>query len=134
MPPLAAKENRPMMKVLLQDGSVAAGQEMRLLPELNVGDHAWLHIHIGRSGKAVSNLAVRVLFGPLVPAGAGESAGPRDTDNEREFLFRTPANYNQTGLIVSVPVIAPLLSEIVLTNNGSQTVDELYIALLAQEL
>ena len=61
-------------------------------------------------------------------------SGSRQTTSERDFIFTTPATYNQTGFIISVPVVAPLLYDVILTNKGTLPLDDLYVALLAQEI
>src|SRR5262245_5035616 len=135
MAPNVTAETKALTKVLLQNGSIPAGQEKRLLPGLDVKLYDRLHFHIGRAGKSVGNLSVRVLFGtPIAGTGitilADGSVWFEETTSERDFIFTTPATYNQTGFIISVPVVAPLLYDVILTNKGTQPIDELYVALL----
>ncbi|MGH9252762.1 MAG: hypothetical protein ACRD0W_25080, partial [Acidimicrobiales bacterium] len=83
------------------------------------------------------DLSIRVLFGTSVPGAillADSTVWFEDTVWEREFSHDVPANYGSTGLVLSVPVVAPMLYDVILTNNGQTDKPTVYVALLAQEI
>ena len=139
-PVLPAAETQTMTKVLLDNGSIAAGQEKRLLPGLDVKKYDRLHIHVGRDAKAVDGLSVRVLFATPLPGlhcGAILADGTvwfEETVSERQFIWTAPQSYGHTGFVVSVPVVAPQLYDVILRNTGSQPIDALYVTVMAQEI
>src|SRR4051794_15418588 len=55
--------NRTALQTLLLEGqAIAAGQERRLLPGLDVRRFTRLHLHISAGSRAIDDLNVRVLF------------------------------------------------------------------------
>jgi len=134
-------ETPTLTKVLLQDAVIPAGGERRLLPNLDVKMYDRLHIHIGRDAKGVAGLSVRVLFSTPLPGGlhcgailADSTVWFEETVSERAFEWTAPLNYNHTGFVVSVPVVAPVLYDVILKNTGSQPLDDMYVTLMAQEI
>jgi len=134
-------EAATLTKVLLQDATIPAGGEHRILPNLDVRKYDRLHIHIGRDAKAVAGLSVKVLFSTPLPAGlhcgailADSTVWFEETVSEREFVWTAPLNYNRTGFIVSVPVVAPMLYDVILRNTGTQPLDTIYVTVMAQEI
>jgi hypothetical protein len=124
-------------KVLLQAQPLAAGAEKRLLPSLDVSDWDRLHFHISGGTRGVSELSVRILFGTPVDGKillTDSTVWFEETVSEREFSFTTPSTYNGTGFVMSVPVVAPLLYDVILKNLGAHEKPELYVTLLAQEI
>lgn len=129
-----------LTKVLLNNATIAAGQEVRLWPGLDVSKWDRLHFTVGADARAVPNLAVRVLFSVPIP---GTHCGGILTDGTiwfedggtpRTFEYSTPAGFGETGFTMSVPVIAPVLYDVILRNTGSQPLETVYVALFAQEI
>jgi hypothetical protein len=134
-------ETATLTKVLLQNATIPAGGEHRVLPNLDVRKYDRLHIHIGRDAKAVDGLSVTVLFSTPLPAGlhcgailAASTVWFEETVSEREFIWTAPLNYGRTGFILSVPVVAPVLYDVILRNTGPQALDTIYVTVMAQEI
>lgn len=127
-------------RILLENEALPAGQEKRLLPHLDVSRWDRLHIHISNGNRSVAGLKVRILFGtpmPESPCGellADSTVWFEDTVSEREFTHITHDTYNGTGFVMSVPVVAPNLFDVILTNVGDKTLDTLYVTVMAQEI
>lgn len=88
---------------------------------------------------AVPGLDVRVLFSVPAP---GTHCGGILTDSTvwfeesaspRYFEYTTPASFGRTGFTISVPVVAPILYDVILRNTGTATLGSVYVALFAQE-
>ncbi len=131
-------ETPTMTKVLLQNETIPAHSEKRLMPGLDVKKYDRLHFHIGRDAMAVSGLSVRILFQTPI---AGLHCGGLLADstvwfeeavNEREFIWT--ASGGRTGFIMSVPVVAPVLFDVILTNTTDQQLTAVYVTLMAQEI
>jgi len=124
-------------QTLLENTRINPGEEKRLLPGLAVADYDRLHFHISGRGHVIPNLSVRILFGtPVGPVTllADSTVWFEDTVSEREFSFTTSANYGHTGLVMSVPVVAPLLYDVILRNVGTAAVPSAYVTVMAQEI
>jgi len=124
-------------KVLLKGQSLAAYSEKRLLPSLEVGKWDRLHFHISGGAGGVEGLSVRILFGTPVDGKillTDSTVWFEETVSEREFSFTTPSTYNGTGFVMSVPVVAPLLYDVILKNLSPNEKPELYVTLMAQEI
>jgi hypothetical protein len=124
-------------KVLLKGQSLAAYSEKRLLPSLEVGKWDRLHFHISGGSGGVEGLSVRILFGTPVDGKillTDSTVWFEETVSEREFSFTTPSTYNGTGFVMSVPVVAPLLYDVILKNLSPNEKPELYVTLMAQEI
>jgi hypothetical protein len=125
-----------LQQVLLDGQPVAAGQERRLLPGLGVTAHQRLHFHVSGGIRGIENLSIRVLFGTPISGGtllADSTVWFEDTIWEREFIHQVPANYGRTGLVMSVPVVAPLLYDVILTNTGPADLPQIYVTVFAQD-
>lgn len=135
--PVIAAETPTFTKVLLQNATVPAHGEKRLMPSLDVKKYDRLHIHIGRDAMSVMGLSVRVLF--MTPISGLHCGGIladstvwfEETVSEREFIWTASG---RTGFIVSVPVVAPVLFDVILTNTTDQPLDAVYVTLMAQEI
>lgn len=133
-------ETRTLTKVLLQNITIPAGGEQRALPNLDVKKYDRLHIHIGRDAKSVAGLSVRILFGtPMAGLHCGALLADstvwfEETVSEREFSWAAPLNYGATGFVMSVPVIAPLLYDVIIRNTGPQPLDTISVTLMGQEI
>jgi hypothetical protein len=57
-----------------------------------------------------------------------------DSVSERELTHITPNHYNGTGFVMSVPVVAPHLQDVILHNVGNNDLDSLYVTVMAQEI
>jgi hypothetical protein len=95
MTPNVPAETKALTKVLLQNGSIPAGQGKRLLPGLDVKLMIGCISMSAVPEKSVGNLSVRVLFGtPIADTGitilADSSVWLEETTSERDFIF-TPA-------------------------------------------
>jgi hypothetical protein len=141
MTPSVTMETATLTKVLLLNATIPAGGEHRILPNLDVRKYDRLHIHIGRDAKAVPGLSVRILFSTPLPGGlhcgailADSTVWFEEAVSERQFMWTAPLNYNHTGFVVSVPVVAPLLFDVILQNTGSQALDSIYVTVMAQEI
>ncbi|WP_419176013.1 hypothetical protein [Desulfosediminicola sp.] len=127
-----------LQKILLEGEAISAGKEKRILPSLEVNHWDRLHFHISAGTASIADISVRVLFG--TPVGSKillsdstvwyEGATP----TEREFSHSTPSTYNGTGFIMSVPVVAPLLYDIILKNNSTEDKPEVYVTVMGQEI
>jgi hypothetical protein len=129
-----------LSKVLLKDFRLAAGQEKRLLPHLDVSRWDRLHFHFSNGNRAVDGLQARILFGTPMPGSpcgallADSTVWFEETVTEREFIHTTPTNYNRTGFVMSVPVVAPELYDVILRNVGTADLESLYVTVMAQEI
>jgi hypothetical protein len=127
-------------RILLENERLPVGQEKRLLPHLDVSDFDRLHFHISNGNRAVAGIKARILFGtpmPESPCGellADSTVWFEDSVSERDLSFTTPKDYNATGFVMSVPVVAPNLFDVVLTNVGNQSLDSLYVTVMGQEV
>ncbi|MCX6555853.1 MAG: hypothetical protein NTW95_00230 [Candidatus Aminicenantes bacterium] len=136
--PVIATETPTLTKVLLQNATIPAHSEKRLMPGLDVKKYDRLHIHVGRDAMSVGGLSVRVLFiTPITGLHCGgiladSTVWFEETVNEREFIW-TGAQ-GRTGFIVSVPVVAPVLFDVILTNTTDQPLTTVYVTLMAQEI
>jgi len=126
-----------MQKVLLKGESLGAREEKRLLPGLDVSKWDRLHFHISGGTRSIAGLSVRILFGTPVEGKillADSTIWFEDVTWEREFSHTTPDTYNGTGFIMSVPVVAPQLYDVILRNLSENEKPEVYVTLLAQEI
>jgi hypothetical protein len=126
-----------LQKVLLKGESLAADEEKRLLPSLDVSKWDRLHFHISGGTRGIAGLSVRVLFGTPVDGKTlltDSTVWFEDTVWEREFSHTTPGTYNGTGFVISVPVVAPLLYDVILKNLSQSEKPELYVTVMAQEI
>lgn len=136
--PMGLSETAALTKVLLQNATIPAHGEKRLMPGLEVKKYDRLHIHVGRDAMSVGGLTVRVLFITPIPGLhcggilADSTVWFEESVNEREFIW-TGAQ-GRTGFIVSVPVVAPFLFDVILSNTTDQAMDAVYVTLLAQEI
>lgn len=127
-------------QVLLQNETIPPGGEKRLLPNLDVSKWDRLHFHIGADARSVAGLSVRVLFGtPMTGTHCGALLADstiwyEQTVSEREFSHTAPSYYNGTGFVMSVPVVAPLLYDVILRNTGTQKLETIYVTVMAQEI
>lgn len=137
---LGTAEAAGMTKVLLTNATIAPGAEVRLWPGLDVTKWDKLHLTVGADARGVPNLNVRVLFSVPLP---GTHCGGLLTSSTvdfatdatlRRFEYTTPAGFGSTGFTMSVPVIAPMLYDVILRNTGSTPLETIYVALFAQEI
>ena len=133
-------ETPALSKLLVSNATIAAGQELRLWPGLDVSKWDRLHLTVGGDARAVPNLQVRVLFSVPVP---GTHCGGILTDGTlsfedggapRRFEYATPADFGRTGFTMTVPVVAPVLYDVILRNVGTQPLPSVYVAVFAQEM
>jgi hypothetical protein len=128
---------RNTSKILLQAFNLPATQEKRILPHLDVLKFDRLHFHISNGSMGIANTEVRILFG--TQAGALTLLGDSTvwfeaSAAERNFKYRTPVTYGETGFIISVPVVAPLLFDVIITNHGTVPLSSLHVSVLMQQL
>ena len=124
-------------KVLLKGESISAGEQKRLLPSLDVSKWDRLHFHISGGTRSIASLSVRVLFGTPVDGKillTDSTVWYEDAVSEREFSYTTPNTYGGTGFVMSVPVVAPLLYDVIIRNLGEDEKPTIYITLMAQEI
>jgi hypothetical protein len=115
---------------------MASGEERRLLPGLDVSAYDRLHFHVSAGVRAVDELHARVLFG--TPASgvtllADSTVWIEDTASEREFSHQAPTT-GTTGFVLSVPVVAPQLFDVILTNRSAADKPTVYVAVFGQEI
>lgn len=126
-----------LQKVLLDSETIEANGEKRILPSLDVSRWDRLHFHISGGSRSVADLSVRILFGTPVEDKvllADSTVWFEDTKWEREFSHTTSGTYGGTGFVMSVPVVAPQLYDVILRNVGEEEKSEIYVTLLAQEI
>jgi hypothetical protein len=127
-------------KVLLENETIPVGGEKRLMPGIDVSRWDRLHFHIGADARSVAGLNVRILFGtPLKGTHCGalladSTVWYEDTVWEREFSHAVSTSYNGTGFVMSVPVVAPQLYDVILKNNGSAELTTISVTVMAQEI
>ncbi|MCA9636596.1 MAG: hypothetical protein KC420_11270 [Myxococcales bacterium] len=123
----------PLSKILLTDADLAPGEEKRILPNLAVSGYDRIHIHIGAKARGIRGLKARVLFASPIPSGAllsdstiwyGESTTKHD--------FEHTETTGDTGFIMSVPVVAPILYDVILSNTSAQKIVDIYVSILAK--
>lgn len=133
-------ESKTLRRVLLENEALPAGQEKRLLPHLDVSRWDRLHFHFSNGNRGVAGLKARILFGtpmPQSPCGellADSTVWFEDTVSEREFTHIVPDTFGGTGFVMSVPVVAPNLFDVILTNVSDHPLDTLYVTVMAQEI
>ena len=133
-------ETAGFTKILLSDATIVAnGGEARLWPGLDVSKWDRLHFTVGADARGIPNLQVRVLFSVPVP---GMHCGGILTSSTvwiegggvpLEFEHATPAS-GGTGFTMSVPVVAPVLYDVILRNQGSAPLEKVHVPLFAQEI
>jgi hypothetical protein len=139
-PVFGPAETAGFSKVLLSNETIAAGAEKRLWPGLDVSKWDRLHFTIGADARAVPDLNVRVLFAVPVPnthCGAILTSRTIWFENgvaDIAFEHTTPAGFGSTGFTMSVPVVAPLLYDVILRNVGTTELQTVYVAVFAQEI
>lgn len=127
-------------KVLLENETISAGGEKRLMPGIDVSSYDRLHFHVGADARSVASIDVRILLGtPLKGTKCGalladSTVWYEDTISEREFSHAVPTTYSGTGFVMSVPVVAPLLYDVILKNNGTSDLETISVAMMAQEI
>ena len=124
-------------KILLDGKPIAAGEEKRLLPSLDVSKWDRLHFHISGGTGSIAGLSVRILF--ATPMGkvallANSTVWYEESVSEREFFHITPNTYGGTGFVMSVPVIAPTLYDVILRNLKDSDKPSVWVAVMAQEI
>jgi hypothetical protein len=140
MPSPITAEQPPLTKVLVNNVTIPSGGEHRALPNLDVKNYDRLHIHIGRNATSVGGISVRVLFATPMQGLhcnailADSTVWFEQSSQLREFSYTCPVNFGETGFIVSVPVVAPVLYDVILRNTGPQPLDTVYVTLFAQEI
>jgi hypothetical protein len=83
---------------------------------------------------------VKILFGTPLPGThcgallADSTVWYEETVAEREFVYSVPTSYNRTGFVMSVPVIAPLLYDVILKNNGMADLTTIAVSVFAQDV
>jgi hypothetical protein len=116
---------------------MAAGEEKRLLPGIDVSKWDRLHFHISAGTRSVAGMKVRVLFGTPVNGKVlltDSTVWFEEMVSEREFSHTTPSTYGGTGFVMSVPVVAPLLYDVILRNMSKKEKPEVYVTMMAQEI
>jgi hypothetical protein len=134
------REKRGLQKILAKGQKLLVGEEIRLFPGLDVSMYDRLHFHFSNDNMAVGGLRVRILFGTPMPDTscgyllADSTVWFEQTVDEREFSHTTPATYNGTGFVMSVPVVAPYLFDVILDNVGAQDLEAIHATVMAQEI
>jgi len=124
---------------LLKDENIPVGGEKRLMPMLDVSKWDRLHFHIGSGAHLpIRGLYVKILFATLLDIQrvilADSTIWYEDTVSEREFIHTVPSDYDGTGFVMSVPVVAPHIYDIILKNQGSSDLTDISVAVMAQEI
>ena len=127
-------------KVVLAKETIPAGAEQCLWPGLDVSKWDRLHFTIGADARAVPYLSVRILFAVPLPnthCGAILTSSTVWYENGKTdvaFEHTTPAGFGSTGFAMSVPVVAPLLYDVILRNVGTTDLQTVYVAVFDQEI
>jgi hypothetical protein len=125
-------------KTIASSVTIAGGAEYRYITAggepFDVSKYNYLNIIVGRKAKAIPDLEITVLFSVSVPAGALliREYTNLGNDSKNELSVRLPSNYNKTGYILRVPVIAPMVYDIMVKNHGSNDLDDVHIILFAK--
>ena len=136
----AVTETAGYTKVLLSNATIPAGTETRLWPGLDVSKWDRLHVTIAADARAVAHLNVRVLFSTPVPGThcggmlTGSTIWYEESAQPVVFDYTTPPTYGATGFTMSIPVVAPVLYDIILRNTGTTDLTTIYVTLFAQEV
>jgi len=126
--------------VLLSSYKLEVGEEKRLFPGLDVSKWDRLHFHVGTDAVGMVGLAIRIIFGTPM---AGTHCGALLADTVvwcegqkviTEFSYEVPTSYDRTGLVITVPVVAPQLYDVILENKGTTPIDSLFVSLMSQEI
>jgi hypothetical protein len=120
-------------KLLVSDLELAPGAERRFDPGLAVSEYERLHFHVGGRGTAITGLKVAVLFGTPVDGGwliADNTIWYSENTLKRDFQYVEKGN--DSGFVMSVPVVAPSLYALILSNTGSVPLRHVFVSLLAQ--
>ena len=122
-------------KNLLVNFNLAAGAEKRILPNLAVENYDRLHFHVSNGTISVKGLKIRILFG--TPVGAkilltDSTVWFEKGSTEMEFSYTVPTS--STGIAMSVPVVAPLLYDVILSNTGNCALVGLHVSVMAQTM
>jgi|BarGraIncu00222A_1022003.scaffolds.fasta_scaffold05419_3 hypothetical protein len=139
-PVLVQPETAGFSKVLLANATIPANAEKRLWPGLDVSKWDRLHFTIGADARAVPSLNVRILFSTPIPGLhcggilTGSTIWYEQGASEVTFEHTTPAGFGSTGFTMSVPVIAPVLYDVILRNVGTLDLQTVHVALFAQEI
>ena len=124
-------------QVLLDGQTIRAGEEKRLLPGIDVSRWDRLHFLISAGSRSIGGTRVRILFGTPVNGKmllADSTVWYEDSVSEREFSHTTPNTYGGTGFVMSVPVVAPTLFDVILRNVGDEVLETVYVTVMAQEI
>lgn len=138
-PVVAASETAGFSAVLLSDAAIPAGAECRLRPGLDVSRWDRIHVSVGDGARSVPGLHVRVLFDTPLPGTrcggllTGSTIWYEAGSDPVTFEYTTPPTFGATGFTMSVPVIAPVLYDVVLRNTGPSDLDDVSVALFARE-
>ncbi len=123
-----------LKSILLQSEEILPGKPIRLLPKMEVEEFHRLHLHVSNIKNDIRNLSVRVVFGTPVPSKVLTCDHSvwfeRNADGE-QLQFTATEERGKTGMVLSVPVIAPLLYDIVLENLGDDILDQVFVTLMA---
>ena len=112
-------------------------KEERLLPGIDVSKVDRLHFHISGGVRAINGIQVRILFGTPIEGKvllADSTVWFENGVNEREFSHTTPLSYGGTGFIMSVPVVAPQLYDVILRNVGEKSLETVSVTVMGQEI
>lgn len=124
-----------LKSILLQSEEILPGKTIRLLPKMEVEKFHRLHLHVSNTKNDIRNLSVRVIFGTPVPSKVltcDHSVWFENSADGEQLQFTATEQRGKTGIVLSVPVIAPLLYDIVLENIGDDILDDVFVTLMAQ--
>ncbi len=122
-------------KVLLSAATIKPNEELPLPLALEVGNYQRLHFHVSSDVHPVQTLYIGITFGTQVNGkllSAKSTVWFEDTVWEREFSHTTSETYQEKGIVLSIPVVAPVLSEIHLHNQGNKELKCIYVSVLGQ--
>jgi len=134
----------PLLTTLIENVTLEGAGECRLFPNwhgLDVRNYDRLHFHLGalpsKSAQSLTGIKIRVIFG--TPVGdnlfmlAGSNVWFEGTGAERKFEY-TVTDAHETGITLSVPVVAPTLFDVILENTGPARHERLYLSVMSQEI
>ena len=124
-----------LKSILLQSEEILPGKILRLLPKMEVEKFQRLHLRVSNTKNDIRNLLVRVVFGTPVPnkvLTCDHSVWFEHSPEGESLQFIATEQKGKTGIVLSVPVIAPLLYDVVLENLGEDILDEVFVTLMAQ--
>lgn len=128
-------ENSSFKQILLSEANLQPSQKLPISLEMEVGQFQRLHFHISSETNSLPSLHIGITFGTEINGKllkAKSTVWFEDTVWEREFAHTTAESYKESGVVLSIPVVAPVLLELYLHNQGDKELTQVYASVLGQ--